>query len=106
MRLPGIEGHRARWAVGRLNPDLSDDTAVAIALVPLHAHILPEDHTRQVLLRSLAEGLGLFRRIYATKANLVLLAIGIEHGYRVAISNADYTAGQGVGVGDADQQHR
>ena len=53
-----------------------------------------------------AEGLGLFGSVDAAEANLVLLAVGIEHGYRVAISNADYTAGQGVGVGDADQQHR
>ena len=36
----------------------------------------------------------------------MLLAVGVEHGYRVAISYADHAAEQGVGVGDTDQQCR
>jgi hypothetical protein len=32
----------------------------------------------------------------------VLLAVGIEDGYRVAIGNTNYAAGEGVCVGGAD----
>ena len=106
LRVTGIERHRAGRATGRLHPDLADDALVPVTLLPLDAHILPEDHAGQVLLGALAEWLSLLGRVDALEANLVLLAVGIEHGYRVAISNADHAAGQGVGVGDADQQCR
>ena len=101
--MTSVECHRAGRTTGRLHPDLADDALVLVALVPLDAHILPENHAGQVQLRSLTEGLRLFRRVDALKANLVLLAVAIKDGYRVAISDADYTASQGVGVGEADQ---
>ena len=101
--MAGVERHRAGGATGRLNPDLADDALVLIALVLLDAHILPEDHPRQVFLGSLAKGLSFFRCVDALEANLVLLAVGIENGYRVAIGNAHHAAEQGVGVGNSKQ---
>ena len=101
--MPGVEGHGAGWAALGLHPDLADDALVAVSLLPFDAHILPKDQSRQVLLRSLTKGLGLLRGVNALEANLVLLAVGVEHGYRVAISYADHTTEQGVSVGGANQ---
>ena len=86
-----------------MNPNLADDALVLVSLLPFDAHILPEDHAGQVLLRFLAEGLSLLGGVDALEANLVLLAVSIEDGYRVAIGNADHAAEQGVRVGAADQ---
>ena len=101
--MSGIQRHGAGWATGRLNPDLAHNPAVAVTLFPLDAHILAEHHPRQVFLGSLAKGLSFFRCVDALEANLVLLAVGIENGYRVAIGNAHHAAEQGVGVGNSKQ---
>ena len=103
LRVTGIERHRARRATGRLHPHLADDALVLVSLLPLDPHVLVEDQARQVLFRPLAERLRLLRCVDALEANLVLLAVSIKHGYRVAISHADHAAEQGVGVGDANQ---
>ena len=98
-----VEGHGAGRTIRRLNPDLADDPPVAVTLLPLDPHLLVENQARQVLLRPLAEGLGLLGGIDAQQANIVLLAGSIEDGYRVTIGNADDAASQGVGVSGADQ---
>lgn len=48
-----------------------------------------------------ARKLGLLRRIDALEANLVLLAVGIQHGYGVAIGNSDHITGEGLSLGNA-----
>ena len=101
--MTGVERHRAGRATGRLHPNLADDALVLVSLLPLDAHLLVEHQARQVLLGSLAEGLCLFWCVDALEANLVLLAVGIEDGYRVAISNADYATGESVGLGNTKQ---
>ena len=53
----------------------------------------------------MAEGLSLLGGVDPGNANLVLLAAGIEHGYSVAIGNADNAAKQGIGVDGAGQQN-
>ena len=104
--MSGVERHWAGGAAFRLYPDLADDALVPVALIPLDAHLLVEDQARQIFLRPLSERLRLLWGVDAAKANLVLLAVSVEHGYRVAISYADNAAEQGVGVGDTDQQCR
>lgn len=104
--MAGIQRHGAGRAIRRLNPDLADDAAVAVPFGPIDPHFLVEHHPGEILLRPLAEGLGLLGGVDATEANLVLLAVGIQDGYRVAISYTDHAAEQGVGVGDTDQQCR
>ena len=104
--MSGIERHGAGRAAFRLHPDLAYDALVLVALPILDPHILTEDHLRQTFLGSLAEGLGFLGGVDARQANLVLMAVGIEDGYRVAIGNAHHAAKQGVGVGDTDQQCR
>jgi hypothetical protein len=37
------------------------------------------------------------------ETNLVLLAVSIQHGYRIAIGNPDHLAGDGFSLGDANQ---
>ena len=98
-----VQGHRAGQAVRGLYPYLADDAAVLVALFPIDPHVLAEDQPRQVLLGSLSEGLCLLRRVDTAEADFVLLAVGIEDGYRVAIGNANYATGQGVGLSGADQ---
>lgn len=91
--MTGIQRHGAGRAIRRLNPHLADDALVAVALGPFDTHLFVEDQPRQVLLGSLSEGLGLLGGVYATKANLVLLVVGIEDGYRVAISDPHNSTG-------------
>ena len=86
-----------------MDPDLANDPLVAVTLGPIDPNLFVEYQTGQVLLGSLSEGLGFLGRVNTLEADLVLLAVGIEDGYRVPISNADYTTGQGVGVCGADQ---
>jgi hypothetical protein len=63
-------------------------------LVPQDIDLSPEDHRRQGLLRALSERLRLLRRIDAAEADLVLLAVGIEHRDRIAVRDAHHDAGQ------------
>ncbi len=55
-----IERPRARPArtemLGQIHPHLTDDASVTILLVPFDPHVLAEDHSRERLLRALAEG--------------------------------------------------
>lgn len=101
--MTGIERHGASRAVSWLHHYLADDATVLVALLPLYPHVFVEDQARQVLLGSLSVGLRFLRRVDTLEANRVLLAVGIEQGYRVAIGNADHAAGQGVGLGGDDQ---
>ena len=71
---------------------------------PRDAHLLVEDQARQVIFRYLPEGLSLLRRVDALEANLVLLAISIQHGYCVAIGFAHYLAGE-VSPGRKQKSH-
>lgn len=96
--MTGIEGEAAARAVRRLNPDLADSAVVAVAFIPFDPHILPEDHPRKILLGAFAKGLGLLRSIDTLKSYLVLLAVGIEDSYRVAIGHADDSAIESVGL--------
>lgn len=101
--MAGVESHGAGWAAFWLRQNVADDALVLVSLLPFDAHILPKDQAGQVQLRSLTEGLSFLRSIDALKANLVLLAISVEHGDRVAISYGDHAAEQGLGVDDAGQ---
>jgi hypothetical protein len=47
----------------------------------------------------LPERLGLLGCVDALESNLVLLAVSIKHGYRVAIGNTDDSTGEGLRVG-------
>lgn len=102
---PGVEGEAAARAVRRLNPDLADNAVVAVAFIPFDPHILSEDHLRQALFGTLAEGLRLLRSIDPLKPNLVLLAVGIEDGYRIAIGNPDHAPGKRFGMNRARQEN-
>jgi hypothetical protein len=64
------------------------------SLVPLHIDLLPENQSRHGLLRALAERLSLLWSVDAAEPDLVLLAVGIEHGDRVAVRHAHHGAGQ------------
>ena len=77
LGMTGIQRHGAGRAIRRLNPHLADDALVAVAFGPFDAHLFVEDHPGEILLRPLAEGLGLLWCVNTAEANLVLLAIGI-----------------------------
>jgi len=69
--------------------DGADQPSVAVALMPVHDHLLSTDIFREVQARSIGERLSLLRRVYACKPDPVLLIRGIEHRDRVAVGNAD-----------------
>ena len=68
---------------------------VAILLAALRESEAAEHQQRQVGLRLLTKGLALLRRVNASKANFVLLALGVEQGDGVAVCNAHNAAMQG-----------
>lgn len=59
-------------------------------------HLSIERQGGQVLPGTLAKSLVL--PAHRSPDDLVLLAIGVQQGRRVAISNVDYVAGQGLGL--------
>jgi hypothetical protein len=74
----------AAQTIRRLDPDFPDDSPVAVALVPCDPHLRAKDQTGKVFLGALAEGLRILRCVDSGDADLVLLAVGIEHGYLVS----------------------
>ena len=61
---------------------------------PFHRHFLVVDHIRKALLRLDAERLITFGRVDPGQANFVLFLFGVKHGNAVAISDANYAAGE------------
>ena len=87
---------------------IPNDTPVSMMLVPLHIDLFPEDHRRQGLLRSLPKWLSLLWSVDAAEPDLVLLAVGIEHGDGIAVRHANNSPRERFRRrADADhQQHR
>ena len=104
MDIPDIEGHGAGRAIRQLYPDLANDAAVLVALLPLDPHGFVEYQPRQVFLGSLSEGWGLLGRVNPLEADLVLLVVGVQCACRVAIGHPHDTAVQHVGMGCAGER--
>lgn len=106
LRQPGIKRLRAGRAIRRLDLDLAHDTLVAISLVPRDFNVLVEYEPREVGFRLVAECLRLLRRVDRHRANLVLLQLAIQDGYRISVRDTDDESDQNVvGVGrQTDQQ--
>ncbi len=100
----GINGLRTVAATGRCNPDLANGAAVLVALVPFDADVFAEDQSRQMLFRSLTEGLLFLRGVNARQADLDLAVVAIEHGDRVAVRDLDHPTVNLVGHGRRAEQ--
>jgi hypothetical protein len=77
-----------------------DQSAISVALVPFHEHLLAMNPLGEVLARAIGEWLPLLRRIDAGELNPVLLLCGIEHRDRIAVGYSNHTAVQLVGIGN------
>ena len=72
--------------------------------VPLNRNLLVEYQGSKVLFRAVTEWLSFFRGIDTGETNLVLLAICIKHGNRIAIGNPDHATGKRFGLNRAPQK--
>lgn len=106
-RHPGHDLHqihvmdlRARWSIAvRIGSHhLAECATVAITLAADNLHLAVENHGGQVGLRLLAKGLSLLGSVNAGQTNLVLLALAVKQGNRIAVGNADHLPGQGTGA--------
>ncbi len=96
LRQPGIMRLRAGRAARRLDLDLADDPLVTIALVPFDLNVLVEHEPREAGFRLVAECLRLLRRVDTHHANLVLLPLAIQDGYRISVRDTDNQSDQNV----------
>jgi hypothetical protein len=79
-------------AVSFSDHDFANGSAVSVLLAPFDDYVSIKYQSREVFLGSLAEGLSLFRGVYARKANFVLLAVGVENGDGVTVRYTDYSS--------------
>lgn len=92
-----IDGRGApAWARFRYE-DLAHDAAIPIPFLPLDTNRLPEEEGREGLLRLLAEGLFLLRRVDGGEPNLLLPLRAIEHGDGIPIRYADHLSQERIG---------
>jgi hypothetical protein len=68
--------------------DRAEDASVLVLGLPRYSDVFAEDVVRELLLRLLPEGLGLFGSVDRVKADLVLDVGGVKNRERVAIGDA------------------
>jgi hypothetical protein len=83
----------------------TDNTRIAVFLVPDHAHVPREDERGEMLLRALAVSLAALGRVDAREADAVLFVRGVEEGERVAVGDGD-DAADDLGGGRGERERK
>ena len=86
--------HLGAICVLALNHHDADLAPILVDLAAVEDNVTIEHQIGQVFFRYLAERLGLLRCVDTSEADLVLLALGVEHGNGVAIGHRHHLAGE------------